>query len=64
VTEGRLRYHGAQDDTRQIIDSSHFCRQVEVLSRYLARWAGAQKAGAQKNRRAKKPAVGGTAGGW
>lgn len=37
VTEGRLRYHGAQDDTRQIIDSSHFCRQVEVLSRYLAR---------------------------
>lgn len=36
VEEGRLKYHGADDPTRRIIDSATFARNVETLSRFLA----------------------------
>jgi hypothetical protein len=35
VEDGRLRYHGDADDTRQVIDSSTFIKNVGVLSRYV-----------------------------
>jgi len=35
VEEGRLKYHGAGDPTRRIIDCRTFCRNVEMLSGYL-----------------------------
>jgi hypothetical protein len=35
VEEGRLRYHGGQDDTTQVIRSATFIRNVETLSDYL-----------------------------
>jgi hypothetical protein len=35
VEEGRLRYHGSGDDTRQVIDSGTFIRRLNVLSKYL-----------------------------
>ena len=35
VEPGRLRYHGKDDDTRQVIESTTFIRNVDVLSRYL-----------------------------
>lgn len=37
VTEGRLSYHGKGDDTRRIIESTVFCRNLDSLSRYLAK---------------------------
>jgi PelA/Pel-15E family pectate lyase len=37
VEEGRLRSHGPEDPTRRILDCRTFARNVEVLSRYLAR---------------------------
>ena len=36
VENGTLRYHGKSDDTRQIIDSTTFIRNIGVLSRFLA----------------------------
>ncbi len=36
VKEDRLKYHGADDDTRRIIDCRTFIRNVGILSRYLA----------------------------
>lgn len=36
VEEGRLSYHGPDDDTRRIIDGRTFIRNVGILSRYLA----------------------------
>jgi PelA/Pel-15E family pectate lyase len=35
VEEGRLRYHGKDDDTRRVIDSRSFIRNIDTLSRYL-----------------------------
>ncbi|MBS0201611.1 MAG: hypothetical protein JSS49_01840 [Planctomycetes bacterium] len=35
VEEGRLRYHGSGDDTRQVIDSGTFIRNLNLLSKYL-----------------------------
>ena len=35
VEVGRLRYHG-DDNTRRIIDSGTFARNIDILSRYLA----------------------------
>lgn len=37
VTEGRLSYHGKGDDTRRVIESTVFCRNLDALSRYLAK---------------------------
>ena len=36
VVDGTLRYHGKGDDTRRVIDSATFARNVDLLSRYLA----------------------------
>lgn len=36
VEEGRLRYHGDDDDTRRIIDSKTFVDRLETLSRFVA----------------------------
>ncbi len=36
VEEGRLRYHGDDDDTRQVIDSKTFVDRLEALSRFIA----------------------------
>jgi len=36
VEIGRLRYHGEDDDTRRIIASATFARNIDLLSRYLA----------------------------
>jgi hypothetical protein len=36
VEDGSLRYHGKGDDTRRVIDSRTFIKNVDVLSRYLA----------------------------
>ncbi len=36
VEEGRLRYHGADDDTRRVIQSATFIRNIALLARYLA----------------------------
>lgn len=35
VEDGRLRYHGANDDTRRIIDSGTFIHNLAILSSYL-----------------------------
>jgi len=35
VEEGRLRYHGGNDETRRIIDSATFIRHLTILSSYL-----------------------------
>ncbi len=35
VEEGRLRYHGDADDTRRVIDSATFIKNLGVVSRYL-----------------------------
>jgi PelA/Pel-15E family pectate lyase len=37
VEPGSLRYHGASDDSRQVIDTRTFIRNIEVLSQYLKR---------------------------
>ncbi len=36
VEEGKLRYHGADDDTRRVIESTTFIRNITLLTRYLA----------------------------
>jgi PelA/Pel-15E family pectate lyase len=36
VEEGRLRYHGESDDTRQVIETTTFIRNVSALSQYVA----------------------------
>ncbi len=36
VETGRLRYHGKGDDTRRVIESQTFIRNVRVLSEYLS----------------------------
>jgi PelA/Pel-15E family pectate lyase len=36
VEQGRLRYHGRDDDTRRVIESTTFIRNLSLLSRYLA----------------------------
>ena len=41
VEEGRLRYHGDSDDTRRVIQTTTFVRNINLLSRYL----GAAKSG-------------------
>jgi hypothetical protein len=35
VEDGRLRYHGSGDDTRRVIESTTFIRNLNLLSRYL-----------------------------
>ena len=35
IEPGRLRYHGTDDDTRQVIESRTFIKNVGVLSRYV-----------------------------
>ncbi len=35
IESGRLRYHGPDDDTTQVIRSSTFIRSIELLSNYL-----------------------------
>ena len=35
VEDGRLRYHGAADDTQRVIDSTTFIKNLGVLSRYV-----------------------------
>jgi hypothetical protein len=40
VESGRLRHHGKNDDTRSVIESTTFIRNVGVLSRYLESRAG------------------------
>jgi len=35
VEDGRLRYHGDADDTRRVIDSTTFIKNLAVLSRYV-----------------------------
>ena len=35
VEDGRLKYHGANDKTRRIIDSHTFIRNIQILSHYL-----------------------------
>jgi hypothetical protein len=36
VEPGRMRYHGEDDDTRQVIDSRSFARHLLVLARFIA----------------------------
>jgi Pectic acid lyase len=36
VEDGRLRYHGADDDTRQIIDTRTFIDRLETLAQFIA----------------------------
>ncbi|MBN2477175.1 MAG: polysaccharide lyase [Pirellulales bacterium] len=36
VEEGRLKYHGADDPTRRVVDCRTFIQNVTILSRYLA----------------------------
>lgn len=36
VESGRLKYHGSQDDTRQVISSDTFIRNLDRISEYLA----------------------------
>lgn len=36
VEEGRLRYHGDDDSTRQVIQSRTFCRNILILAQYIA----------------------------
>ena len=35
VESGRLRYHGKDDGTREVIESATFIRNIGVLSRYV-----------------------------
>ena len=35
VEDGRLQYHGSGDDTRRIIDSRTFIKNLDALSRYV-----------------------------
>jgi hypothetical protein len=35
VEDGKLRYHGDSDDTRQVIETTTFIRNISLLSRYL-----------------------------
>lgn len=35
VEDGKLRYHGGSDDTRRVIESTTFIRNLNLLSRYL-----------------------------
>jgi hypothetical protein len=35
VEDGRLRYHGDADETRRVIDSSTFIKNLDVLGRYV-----------------------------
>jgi hypothetical protein len=37
VEDGRLKYHGKADDTRRVMESATFIRNVGVLSRYVGR---------------------------
>lgn len=37
VEDGKLRYHGKNDATRRVIDSSTFVKNVDTLSRYVGR---------------------------
>ena len=43
VEEGRLRYHGEADETRTVIDSATFIRNVGILSRCLAQLPSAER---------------------
>ena len=36
VQTGRMKYHGDDDPTRKVIDCRTFCRNIRVLSAYLA----------------------------
>ena len=36
VQSGRLKYHGDDDPTRKVIDCREFCKNIDVLSSYLA----------------------------
>lgn len=36
VEEGRLQYHGDEDDTREVIESETFIDRLDVLARYIA----------------------------
>jgi hypothetical protein len=36
VEDGRLKYHGVDDDTRQVIDCRTFIKNVQVLGTYIA----------------------------
>jgi PelA/Pel-15E family pectate lyase len=36
VEDGRLKYHGKDDDTRRVIESGTFIENVQILSEYLA----------------------------
>lgn len=36
VVDGTLKYHGKKDQTRRVIDSETFIRNIGTLSRYLA----------------------------
>ena len=36
VEDGKLRYHGEADDTRRVIESTTFTRNITLLARYLA----------------------------
>jgi len=36
IEDGKLKYHGNRDDTRQVITSERFIKNMRVLSRYLA----------------------------
>ena len=50
VEDGRLRYHGGGDDTRQIIDSQTFIKNLDTLSRseWLARLTDAAEKAADE----------------
>jgi PelA/Pel-15E family pectate lyase len=37
VEDGRLRYHGPNDDTRRVIESATFIKNIGLLSRYAGR---------------------------
>ncbi len=36
VEDGKLKYHGKQDDTRRVITSERFMKNLKALSRYIA----------------------------
>ncbi|MEK6261904.1 MAG: pectate lyase [Planctomycetota bacterium] len=40
IEDGTLKYHGKGDDTRRVITSETFIKNLRTLSRYLARTAG------------------------
>jgi PelA/Pel-15E family pectate lyase len=37
VQDGKLRYHGSKDDTKRVIESATFVKNLDTLSRYLAK---------------------------